>query len=255
MTKRVVTVLGIVAAAVTILVGIGTMLGWLTSPRANLEAAFSVGMYVEPPSIDIAVGEIDDAMSRLQGDIIDVLSDGDFLLPDVTSFQVSDAVRRVTRDLDDGRRSLLRRRTSAGHLSGVVANSGSTTLEDVRIYVPNAVEAEFSVNEDERLVQTERNSIPVLMLGTLPPGVEVPVSVWTRSAFSRFTSQEIRLSHSNGFGDVSVEMPTGRLGQWVERWGPGLLPLAGVVAWLILMTLPNALGRQSPNRPSDEDSD
>lgn len=255
MTKRVVKVLVAVAAAVTIVVGIGTMWGWLTSPRANLEAAFSVGSYVEPPSIDIAVGEIDGAVSRLEGDIVDVLSNGEFLLPDVSSFQLSNAIRRVTHDLEDRRRSLLRRRTSAGYLSGVVTNSGSTTLENVRISVPGAVEGEFSVNGHGRVVQSEGNNIPVLILGTLAPGVEVQVSVWTRSAISRFRSQEIRLSHSNGFGDVSVEIPTGRLGQWVERWGPGLLALTGLVAWLVVMSSPVSLRRQSPNRPSHNGSD
>ena len=244
----------VAAAAVTIVVGIGTIFGWLTSPRAILEAEFSAGRYMEPPSIAIAVDEIDGAMARLAKDIIDALSNGDSLLPGVSSLRVSNAVRSATHDLEDRRRSLRWRRTPAGYLSGKVTNSGSTTLEDVRIYVPGVVEGEFSVNGEERLVQTEESTIPVLVLGTLSPGVEVPVSVWTRLPFSRFMSQEIRLSHSTGFGDVSVKMPTGRRGQWIERWGPGLLALAGVVAWLILMSLPGALGRHGPS-PSDEDSD
>ena len=75
---------------------------------------------------------------------------------------------------------------------------------------------------------------PVLVLGTLPPGADVTVFAWTRlEVLSRFSTQEIRLAHRDGYGDVSVEMPTGRLGQWVERIGPiGFGLFAGLIAIL-----------------------
>ena len=232
--NKVLAVITIAAGVVTIVVGLATSWGWMTGPKSSLEGKFSVGAYHEPPSIADVVNNVSNALSHLDENIFDALSDNEVLLPSVEPFRVSNVIRSVTDDLEDQHRSLRQRNTIGGYLVGVVTNSGSTTLENVRVYLPDAVEASLSLDGDVRSVREEFGTIPVLVLGTLPPGADVTVFAWTRlEVLSRFSTQEIRLAHRDGYGDVSVEMPTGRLGQWVERIGPiGFGLFAGLIAIL-----------------------
>ena len=242
-----VMMLTIATCVVTITVGLGTIWGWITGPKSNLEGVFSVGVYQEPSSIADIVSEVSDALLRLDEDIVDALSDNEVLLPNVRPFQVSAVISSVTNDLQDWRRALLRRNTLGGHLVGVVTNSGSTTLENVRVYLPDVLEAEFHFDGDVISAREEFGTIPPLELGTLPPGAEVTVFAWTRAeVLSRLGTQTIRLVHRDGYGDVSVQIPTGRLGQWVERIGPiGFGLVGGLIAVLATLLIAESVTRRN----------
>ena len=255
-TKKVVQAMVIAASIVTITVGLGTIWGWITGPKSSLEGVFFLGVYQEPTSIADVVDEVSNALLRLDEDIFDALSENEILLPSVRSSQVSSIIRSATDDLQDRRRPLLQRNRQGGHLVGVVSNSGSTTLENVRVYLPDVVEAEFLLDGEARSVREEFGTIPVLVLGTLPPGMEVPVFAWTRGAvLSRFnlSNREIRLAHSDGYGDVSVQIPTGRLGQWVERIGPIVFGLfAGLMVMLAAWLITESVARRNQSQSGTE---
>ena len=133
---------------------------------------------------------------------------------------------------------------------GVVSNSGSTTLDNVRLYLPSAEEVELHVDGDVRSLREEFGTIPVLVLGTLLPGAEVTVFAWTRpEVLSQFSTQEIRLAHRDGYGDVSVQVPTGQLGQWVERIGPiGFGLFGGLIAIFAALLISESVARRNQNQ-------
>ena len=126
-------------------------------------------------------------------------------------------------------------------MAGVVSNSGSTTLENVRLYLPDAVEAELHVGGDVRSLREEFGPIPVLVLGILPPGANVTVVAWTE-VLSPFSTQEIRLAHRDGYGDVSVQVPTGRLGERIGPIGFGLF--GGLIALLATLLIMESVSRR-----------
>ena len=252
MTQKFISINTVVIAAglITIMVGLGTILGWITGPKSSLEGLFSVSIYQEPTSITDVVDGVSDALLRLDEDIVDALADNEVLLPGVSSVQVSSVIRSVTDDLEDRRRALLQRHTLGGYLMGVVSNSGSTTLDNVRLYLPGAVEVEFHVDGDVRSLREELGTIPVLVLGTLPPGANVTVFAWTRpEVISQFSTLEIRLVHGDGYGDVSIQVPTGRIGQWAERIGPiGFGLFGGLIAILAALLIMDFAARRNQNQ-------
>ena len=69
----------IAAGLITITVGLGTILGWITGPKSSLEGLFSVGIYQEPTSITDVVDSVSDALLRLDEDIVDALAGNEVL--------------------------------------------------------------------------------------------------------------------------------------------------------------------------------
>ena len=194
--------LQVVAAAVVIVGGLFTFWDRIFGPHPRLEGVFTVSVHEEPPSNRQAMEELNEAISQLRRDISEILSEHDELTPDTRSrmFYHLGGALDTLRDTHRDRRF---RSEPNGFAYGTVSNAGSVTLENVQLRIPYVVEAQYAIDDKTTTMQRQPGGIPVITLGTMPPGTQVSIYVWTRISLS--FRPRIQLVHRDGIGVVTVE--------------------------------------------------
>lgn len=105
-----------------------------------------------------------------------------------------------------------------------VINRGDKAVSSVLIRLPNSkiVSVGEIKKHDIRYIGDE-----AIHLEIIQPQEEVSLFAWTITAPTEYDVGKIKLTHNAGVGKIYAFVPTGKLGQWVEKY-------AGLILWIII---------------------
>lgn len=242
---------------VTLMVALTQLWDWLNAPSQDLEADISFSKIPMPESLS---NEFSRIYELINFDSLREIPAVQYKMDALQDGSEKDFADQILLEIS----SHLRRRippnlpTPYSYFNGcwvaMVRNDGSSTLSAVTIFLPNTC---FTSITNEGAEPIENPSNEIINLGELRPKETVSVLAWTKHLTSTYEASTIRLTHSNGIGDVTFYAPTGRLGQLIDRhWTflffliPALL--VGGLYWWIQWTLLKLVTTKSENTPAKE---
>ena len=153
-----------------------------------------------------------------------------------TEILLHDVLREVSRSLRDRLITSLSYSDllwPGGMYRVLVTNKGRRSLSEVTITLPDT---QFLSLKREGENPSQCESGEVIELGTLRPQELVLLVSWASREPSRRSAGRIKLTHSEGVGDVVVRAPVGALGQWIEKyWIGALILLTGALGIILLV--------------------
>ena len=111
----------------------------------------------------------------------------------------------------------------------LVTNDNRRSLSEVTITLPDT---RYLLVNREGEDPIQRESDEVIRVGTLRPQESVVLISWASSETSKRMAEEIKLTHSEGVGEVVIRAPVGPFGQWTDRYWLSLLE---TFAWTTLI--------------------
>jgi hypothetical protein len=251
-----VLIIAAIAGFVQLLISLWSALG---QPSERLHAEIRYAVFELPPDIVETLGQAGSPFSHeeVQGIVRELLPSlalpGSRRTRDDVTESVTDAleqsliVRRRTKDW-----SLYCVRDSGTYYNVSISNTGGRALKSVLL---TSVDGGCGViKRPGQPVEIKTGQLQQVEVGTLQPQDTAVVAFWSRGISGSYKAQEVRLSHENGIGSITIIEPAGRVGRFVDDYG----------FWILLTVLAAGQGyaayraiRQeqlnSPATPSNRD--
>lgn len=216
MGSRMKQLLVVLVALVTVLLALTQLYDWITASSSDVVAEVRYGSLPYPPGLDAEFHAIRERFS--QGEL-SKLAAIDNYVPE-TDEESRDLINRVLNDLSRELRfsipdSLPRQYSRIeGFWQVRVVNSGTTQARAVKLAVPHAVIASVS----REGAQTTMHEIAgIVDLGDLHPTESVTVIAWSTHTPARYDEDSLRLTHTDGIGELSIYGESGPFGRFIDR--------------------------------------
>ena len=208
-----------IGASIATVLALMQIWSMLTAPSSSLNADISFGSFVIPPGLAERLDQIsrltDEPTLKSQVDVsgaLDVIQDKnqrelatDRVLSRIRSFLQADLPRGIPPPYSGIR----------GYWEVRVRNSGTKAVSDTVLTLPDIV---YVLVEREGQLTKHGETSSVLRLEKLQPREEIKVMAWTAyTKPSLYGSDQIKLTHGEGVGTVTVRAPVGPLWQWMDK--------------------------------------
>lgn len=185
---------------------------WATAPRDALLANVTASEFRWPPTLESELERIyeqrdADSLKELAG-LKSIIREDD---PDRVGEALNSVIDRLAFELQRPSPSGLPSRLASirGMYQISVKNSGSGSLSDVRLTVPDAGFLRISRPGQE---PTVRSTSKVVELGAMHTRESIDLIIWSESSPTPFLLDGIQVTHKDGIGTVKVFATTGPLG-------------------------------------------
>lgn len=192
----------------------------LNSPSDDLVAQVEFGPFYLPPLLESqfeSFGDLSDFNKLAQSiELEKLLADQDDKFTRSLAFDILREISLLL--LDKLPRSIPSEITQiSGYWSVRVENAGPTSLSGVTITLPNT--AYISLKREGSNTQNHE-SREVILIGDLRPREVVRLTAWSFYGPTMLATDDIKLTHAKGLGEVSIRAPAGAFGRWIEDyWG------------------------------------
>jgi hypothetical protein len=258
--------------AVTVLVGVITILSWvfaaLKAPEKALVAEVSYGVHRIPPSMqkllvrlskldsdsllmhDLALDEILKTQEK-SAESLKLMWQKQRIVWKVQGFLNAHGISPSIKYEQQG---------LAGYWSVLVRNTGSKQLRNVRLVLPGATEAWIDFRGLTDSIQCTASTAHI---DEMQPKEQAIIFAFTQyGSPSRYDKERILLTHDEGIGKVRMLVPCGTVGQWFDSVFNRVFMLAIVVLASIVIasyfteksqasTLSTDSAQADNNRPSN----